>query len=194
MIAPPKVIAASKKVRDDVQRQWRYKVLGPKGQQIYGSGRWRWALPQNGKPGRWMVPSSRGLLRMCGVGLHLTDAGHVGSWTGAIHSAWRLFVAEVHPNATVVMDRNKICVSKARLVEEIPLPDEDWLRVARDTGRTRTLPNGDLDVAATLKAAKDSEFVWHAVLKAAAKRHAKAAEKAPKAKKKPAKPAKSRRR
>ena len=95
-----------------VNDQTLFKVLREDGSPVYGTG--SWSLP-NGKPGAWMPKIAR--LVPCGSGYHLARGPQVLLWLNA-----RLFVAE-HRGKLVEAD-NKVVVSEARLVRELPWTPE----------------------------------------------------------------------
>ena len=87
--------------------RYAYKVLT--GCRSGNGGKFDWSqyLPQNGKPGAWTPERD---VALCSSGWHLTDEPH--RWAGN-----RVFLAEYR--GEVERDKNKICASSVRLIEEI---------------------------------------------------------------------------
>ena len=86
-----------------------YKVLCPEGTGGYSN--YKWPLPKNGKPGRWV--RVKGELSMCKNGLHLT--ANPEKWW---QHGGRIFRAE-YRGAILSEGTDKICCREARLICEI---------------------------------------------------------------------------
>lgn len=86
-----------------------YKVTGPNGEAFHG-GTGRWALPTAAGPGDWQpaIPN----VTPCQSGYHLVSIDQLPGWLGP-----RIWVAEFHPDATVIDHGDKLVGSQARLVE-----------------------------------------------------------------------------
>lgn len=73
-----------------------------------------WPIPRNGKPGKWMV-SSRGRLKICVTGLHLTTS----PLTWGNPSSHKVYLAEYEVLTRIPKQDDKFCVRRARLLRRI---------------------------------------------------------------------------
>jgi hypothetical protein len=104
-----------------------YKVLGHDHRPCHGgSGTWP-------EPGKWLSVS--GEIVPCLRGLHLTDRAHLVEWLGP-----EIWIAEVHPKATVADNGNKIAVSRARLVSRVDAWNERTQRLFAAACAEHVLP------------------------------------------------------
>ena len=92
-----------------------YKLLNVDGSPCNG-GSGVWPLPTNGKPGAWLAVKPP--VEPCAHGLHLCRVKNLlKDWSGPA-----LWLAEVHPQAEVIKQSNKVVVSRARLLWRV----EEW--------------------------------------------------------------------
>jgi hypothetical protein len=111
------------------------KVLNENGT-TYHSGRGRWHLPKNGKPGRWM-PVIKGDLEPCVNGYHLCRPADLIHWIGPA-----VFEAEYDGKRVDVDDQaeTKVVVRRARLIRRLNGWNERTLRLFAVECAERVLP------------------------------------------------------
>lgn len=99
-----------------------FKVLCNDGVPIHGSKKFRWNLPDGGKPGR-MTRSRNRTLGMCRAGLHLTRGAGLAEWfrwspSFAIFN-YHVYVVSEHSEIEH-RARGKFVVRSARLERQLP--------------------------------------------------------------------------
>src|SRR3990167_5508415 len=99
-----------------------YKLLNVDGSPCNG-GRGSWPLPTNGRPGAWLEVKPP--VEPCSHGLHLCRAKNLlKDWSGPA-----LWLAEVHPQAEVIKESDKVVVSRARLLWRVETWNDQTLRL-----------------------------------------------------------------
>jgi hypothetical protein len=102
-----------------------YKVLGPKGQPIYG-GKGIWARPSGKRPGKWMPEVKHPLC--CERGYHLVELWSLTEWLTADCT---IYVAEGR-GASHADGTGKTAFAQARLLRRVHLSECDMRLFAAD--------------------------------------------------------------